>query len=51
MKQDAKYNEKGERIFTVREFKKFKKEMADLCIKVEFDNNGKVLKGDNVGAF
>jgi len=37
MKREAKFNADGERVVTVREMKLFKKQMADIGVKVKYD--------------
>ena len=51
MKREARYNAEGERMMTSREFKDFRKKMADLGIKIELDTKGKILGDKHVAGF
>jgi hypothetical protein len=51
MKRQSRFNDGGERVMTVREFKQFKKDMAIKGVKVVLDKKRKILTGDRQAGF
>ena len=50
-RKEVKYDELGQEIMSIKDYKNFKKEMESIGIGVEIDSKGNVLKGDYVAGF